>query len=314
MAADARSMPSRSIASPGSLRSPAVSYRRTARPSNARSTCRTSRVVPGVADTIAAGRCASAFKSEDFPAFGGPASTTRTPSRTVSPAVAPLFFSWRRNSAPSAPTLSRASLSTLRTCGTSPSTSSPKSTHASTAARTEASSSRHRAYRRSSAPDSTESAWRRWRDVVAASRSARPSTWVSPRRPAAKARRENSPLSAGRKPGNAASVSRTPSTTALEPWQWSSTTSSPVNDLGARKYKTRASSRTSRVAGSRSVRTDARRGSGSGFERSPPSAESRRRRPSAARGPESRMTATPETPRPDDRAKIVSAAAAGASS
>ena len=44
-----------------------------------------SRVVPGMGETIAASRRASALSSVDLPALGGPAITTVTPSRTISP-------------------------------------------------------------------------------------------------------------------------------------------------------------------------------------------------------------------------------------
>ena len=45
----------------------------------------TSRVVPGYGDTIAASRCANRFSRVDFPAFGGPAIATTSPSRRRSP-------------------------------------------------------------------------------------------------------------------------------------------------------------------------------------------------------------------------------------
>ena len=44
-----------------------------------------SRVVPGIFDTIAAGRFTKRFNSDDFPAFGAPSIETLTPERTISP-------------------------------------------------------------------------------------------------------------------------------------------------------------------------------------------------------------------------------------
>eukprot|EP00961_Rhodomonas_salina_P081136 1091148-Rhodomonas_salina.1 len=66
-------------------RSPAVSLKITGTPPSAKRTSITSRVVPAIGDTIAAGRLARRFNSELFPALGGPTSTALTPCRTISP-------------------------------------------------------------------------------------------------------------------------------------------------------------------------------------------------------------------------------------
>mmetsp|Transcript_12067 Transcript_12067/g.44857 ORF Transcript_12067/g.44857 Transcript_12067/m.44857 type:complete len:393 (-) Transcript_12067:435-1613(-) len=79
-----RLMPSSSTASFVSL-APAVSVTRTLCPFKSKPTSTASRVVPGTSETIATGRPARAFRSELFPAFGGPMRATRTPDRVISP-------------------------------------------------------------------------------------------------------------------------------------------------------------------------------------------------------------------------------------
>ncbi len=49
---------------------------------------RASRVVPAISVTIARSLPSSALKSDDFPAFGRPASTVSAPSRSSSPSGA----------------------------------------------------------------------------------------------------------------------------------------------------------------------------------------------------------------------------------
>ena len=61
-------------------RSPAVSISRKGTPPSATGASIRSRVVPGMAEVIAASRPTNALRRLDFPAFGGPAMTTRTPS------------------------------------------------------------------------------------------------------------------------------------------------------------------------------------------------------------------------------------------
>ena len=75
-------------------------------------------------------------------------------------------------------------------------------------------------------------------DSVSASiRSFRPSTCVKSRRPPKKARRVNSPGSAGRQNGIDDNAERIAAMTARPEWMWSSTTSSVVNDLGPWKER-----------------------------------------------------------------------------
>ena len=95
MRSRARATPSPSIASPVS-RSPAVSTRRTGQPPMSNHSSIESRVVPGVAETIARLSPRRAFRSELFPAFGGPAITTRAPSRRIFPSLARRIASSRR--------------------------------------------------------------------------------------------------------------------------------------------------------------------------------------------------------------------------
>ncbi len=79
-----RETPSISIGSLVSRR-PAVSTKVTGNPQRSQRTSMASRVVPGIAETMATSRRAMALRSVDFPAFGGPARTTVKPSRRRSP-------------------------------------------------------------------------------------------------------------------------------------------------------------------------------------------------------------------------------------
>ena len=69
-------------------RSPAVSTRRNGKPSTTACASMASRVVPGISVTIARSLPSSALNREDFPALGGPAITSRAPSRSRSPSGA----------------------------------------------------------------------------------------------------------------------------------------------------------------------------------------------------------------------------------
>mmetsp|Transcript_15657 Transcript_15657/g.52763 ORF Transcript_15657/g.52763 Transcript_15657/m.52763 type:complete len:335 (+) Transcript_15657:361-1365(+) len=261
-AACVRRMPSASMAptvraaSSAFSRRPAVSKSSTGSPPNFMATSTTSRVVPASAETMAASRPARALRTEDLPAFGAPARTTRTPSRTASPRTpsrsasrsSPRSMRTRSNTPPSAPVNAVAS--------TSPSVSSPKSTAASAHARQLTSSARQRSYRAACLPPMTDNACLRCCCDSAQSRSARPSTSVTPSFPAWNARRVNSPRSAGRA-FVVESASRTPSMVAAPPWTCSSTMSSPVNDFGPSKRSTTASSSASPVLGHLSVRRPA---------------------------------------------------------
>ena len=79
-------MPSASISSSLSRR-PAVSINRIGSPSSEIVASKVSRVVPGVAVTIARSALASAFKRLDLPAFGAPISTTSAPVDNSSPGL-----------------------------------------------------------------------------------------------------------------------------------------------------------------------------------------------------------------------------------
>ena len=108
-------------------------------------------------------------------------------------------------------------------------------------------------------PSSCRRACRRCASVSASTRSARPSTRLRSMRPLIKARRVNSPASAGRHPSIAAKLRRTAARVASPPWICSSAWSSPVKLFGPGIHATRASSSISPVSGSRRRRSDRRR-------------------------------------------------------
>ena len=70
--------------SSSAARNPAVSTSTNGTPAIATGTSMTSRVVPAIGVTIARSTSANALIRLDLPAFGGPATTTRTPSRSGS--------------------------------------------------------------------------------------------------------------------------------------------------------------------------------------------------------------------------------------
>ena len=170
---------------------------------------RTSRVVPATSVTIAASSDSNALKSEDFPAFGGPASTTRTPSRRRSASGRAATC---RISPASSATFAEKSSGSAAT-----SSSSAKSITASTAAASTRTRLRHSLIRRETAPPAACMAPRRCNSVSAESKSPSPSASARSTRPLRKARRVNSPGSASRSPGTAARVLSTAATTALPP-------------------------------------------------------------------------------------------------
>ena len=94
-------------------------------------------------------------------------------------------------------------------------------------------------------------ACRRWPSVSAITRSARPSTAVRSSLPFSKARRVNSPASAGRRPSMRPSAASTAAITARPPCSCSSAMSSPVSLCGAGNHSASASSMISPVKGSR---------------------------------------------------------------
>ena len=191
----ARRMPSASMASPAS-RSPAVSAIQTIWPPIFKRTSTTSRVVPGISDTIAASRRASLLRSDDFPALGGPTIAIRNPSRIRSPTSSSCKASM------SACRIESNTFVTGDVVSSGASSSSGKSMLTSRRASASTSFSRHLAYWAESAPSS----WFRASDfcarVSASMRSATPSASTRSSRPFSKARRVNSPGSARRVSGN----------------------------------------------------------------------------------------------------------------
>ena len=113
---------------PAASRMPAVSLTTIGSPSRSSRTSMTSRVVPASSDTIATSRRASALSRLDLPTLGGPASTTRKPSRITSPRCP--SSRWRTISACSA----SASVRALPTASLATSASSEKSMAASISA------------------------------------------------------------------------------------------------------------------------------------------------------------------------------------
>mmetsp|Transcript_73 Transcript_73/g.230 ORF Transcript_73/g.230 Transcript_73/m.230 type:complete len:320 (-) Transcript_73:28-987(-) len=298
-------MPWSSIGSSVCSRSPAVSDKSTGRPPSCSVTSTTSRVVPAIGETIAAGRSASAFSSVDLPAFGGPRMATRTPSRTTSPR-------------PPSPSCASTSDRRRRTFCIAPksasvvtsSASSPKSMRASVCARAARSSWRHPSSLLRCAPPILRSACLRCSSVSALIRSASPSTCVSSMRPLANACRVNSPGSAIRRPSSLPSASSVAEITARDPCVCNSTVSSPVKELGPGNHSASTSSMSSRFStsafsGDHIFRRTAFRGTGGPPLRPGTMCENT----SAARGPDIRTTETPARPAPEDRAKTVSAPA-----
>ena len=115
------------------------------------------------------------------------------------------------------------------------SSSSEKSIPASTRASASISRWRQVSARSPSRPLSCRNACRRCASVSAATRSASPSTAVRSMRPFSKARRVNSPASAGRKPASLPSAASTAAITARPPCTCSSAMSSPVSLFGRGK-------------------------------------------------------------------------------
>ncbi len=216
---------------------------------------------------------------------------TISPSRNRSP---------RRPSASAAsisPASSRArpSAGVSKSSGTS--ASSEKSMRASISASARMSRSRQLSAARPSAPCIWRSAWRRWPCVSAITRSARPSTAVRSSLPFSKARRVNSPASAGRKPSmrDKRGERRGDHRAAAVQLQLGDV----LAGLARRRGKPQRQGLVDRllVRGSRRRAKAALRGSGI----LPASALSA----SPARGPEMRTTAMAAGGRPEERAKMV---------
>ena len=205
----ARPMPSFSITS-SVWRSPAVSSMVTASPFSSILTSMTSLVVPGISEVSAASLPANALIKVDFPLFGGPTIATSNPSRTLSAIRAPALSA--RKSVNREHSISRTSGAT--STGTS---SSAKSIVASSNAAARISFARQTSARCPMAPDKTRSACFRCTSVSASIKSANPSTCARSRRSFSRARRVNSPGSAGRSPGNTDSAFRIARVTAVLP-------------------------------------------------------------------------------------------------
>ena len=225
------------------LRRPAVSTTWMGMPLIWMVCCTLSRVVPATGVTMASSAPANALSKEDLPAFGWPAMTTVMPSRSKAPWVAccstcctvPCSVC----SCPNASAFCRKSIS-----------SSGKSSVASTSMRRWISASSSVCTCRENAPANDCVALRAAASVLASIKSAMASAWVRSILPFRKARWENSPGSAMRSPGKVAlpdpletvaASSRQRATsnckTTAPPWACSSSTSSPVKEWGAGKYK-----------------------------------------------------------------------------
>ncbi len=214
----ARSTPSFSM---GSLvsRWPAVSESSATTPPRLIRSVSTSRVVPGMAVTMARSWFKSAFISEDLPTLGRPASTMDAPSRsTRAPRSSHLARSSERMARRSETTCSDAASS---------STSSGKSVEASSSASTPVSFSDTPFTKADTPPSSCRTEARAaaspWAPISCITASAR----LRSMRPFKKARLVNSPGWAIRAPSARHRESTAPALTP-PPWQWISATSSRV--------------------------------------------------------------------------------------
>jgi len=199
---------------------------------------------------MARDRPSIALNNDDFPAFGAPAITTSAPFRTSSPAgaVASRSFSDAR-------TLPVATA--ILDLGIGPSSSSGKSMSYASSDSRPITRSRSSSIRRDKPPSSWVIATRCIAREVESIRSPIASACTRSSLPFSTARRVNSPGSATRAP-DATRAARTSVGTTTPPCVAISTTSSPVNDAGARNVVTRASSSTSPFP-SRTVHNVARR-------------------------------------------------------
>ena len=159
---------------------------------------------------MAALRPASKFIRVDLPAFTGPASTTESPFRIISPI-------FRSSSACSSAAHSAAVSCSISRRKASGNSSSAKSIIASRWASNRAIFSRQNPTGRLSWPAIWAVAWRRCREVSASIRSASPSAAVISILPLSRARRVNSPGSAARNPECCERVVKISSMTAADP-------------------------------------------------------------------------------------------------
>ena len=180
-------------------------------------------VVPACADTIARSSFSKVFIRLDFPTFGAPIKAIFSPLLSLSPVIPfsrsfSIFFINKD-----------VFLIKLFFCAfseTSP--SSEKSNKASISALIHTSSFLHSKYFLESSPFNKRKDCILCSLVSEAIKSARPSTSKRSIFPLIKALLVNSPGSAGLKPLIEERNKKTSSTTAVEPWRWSSTSSSPV--------------------------------------------------------------------------------------
>ena len=281
---------------PAASRMPAVSATITGRPPRSSRTSMTSRVVPASSETIAASRRASALSRLDLPTFGGPASATRKPSRSDLAAVAVVEV--RTRSPPRAPAMSaRASASASRG-------------EVGLIREVDGGFDQRQRLDQPRAPALVElrqraaacrRAWRRCASVSASMRSARPSTSARSSLPFSKARRANSPGSARRQSGDGGRAPR------ARPHDGAAAV-----DMKLRHVLAGVAPRAGEPQHQRLVEHLARlrvRGCARSAAVARPSAAAP---PCAsiaapARGPETRITATPARPGALERAKIVSA-------
>ena len=192
-------------------------------PSRSRRTSITSRVVPASSETIAASRRASAFRRLDLPTLGGPASTTRKPSRRISP---------RWPSSRCARDRGVQRLRHRRACAKALAARRPRrrSRWPPRSARCASISSRAPALVAvaPARPPVWRRAWRRCASVSASIRSARPSAWAGR---ACRSRRRGGRTRRARPAGNRRLRRAPPAgrTTARPPCTCSSAMSSPVS-------------------------------------------------------------------------------------
>ena len=241
---------------------------------------------PGTGDTMATSRLAIRLSSVDLPAFGGPAIATTNPSRSRSPRPRPRVPPRSRRASSRA--IFSAGPTVLR--------------HIGLVGKIDARLDQRQRLDQPRAPVSARSpsrpficryACRRCASVSAPIRSARPSTAVRSSLPFSKARRVNSPASAGRKPSiGRAAEHRGDDRAAAVKLQLGHV----LAGLAVRPGKPQRQRLVDHfaAAGSRTRARPARRGSGT----LPDSALSA----SPARGPEKRTTAIAAGGRPEERA------------
>ena len=174
-------------------RSPAVSTNRIGIPRTFNNSSKTSRVVPGISETIARSVRKRAFNKLDFPTLGHPIIATRAPSRMILPS-SNVLSNWSRWPciSRSAPSNSLVSIKVM--------SSSTKSIPASRRARWWINWSRMRSTSLDKVPRNWACAALRLLVVVAWIVSRTASAWARSSRPFKKARLVNSPGLASRAP------------------------------------------------------------------------------------------------------------------